>query len=186
MKLRSSVSLKRIFRRLQMNMTCYNPTDGTHRIGYHDTMISVSSIVQNVMEYIAGKNGKQFHGTIRAVDLRHVMLLMPFVMQDLLMPEVEQWNETHSVEEQLHDPSNCLVDILCDFLEWYTCFRKPEHTLESIVDLDARGRAFIEKCKSVFPNVKTVEGTAFYQNFNDVLMTFRRRFDIYIFMLLTF
>ena len=125
--------------------------------GVHDTLISLSSTVQRIMNYIIGKSQKKFHGKIRAVDMRNVLLVMPFVMQDVLKPEVSRWNTTHSQDDSVQDPSNLLVDILCDLLEWYSNFRRPEHTVETIVDLDMKGRALIEKCVAVFPNVKEIK-----------------------------
>ena len=86
--------------------------------------------------------------------MRNVLLLMPFVMQDILLPDVKTWNSCHSRQDFLQDPSNDLVDILCDFLEWYQRFRRPGHTLADVVDLDQRGRALIQKCERVFPKVK--------------------------------
>jgi hypothetical protein len=156
MQLRSSVFLKRIYQRLSMNMASYSPNNGTRRSGSHDTLISINSAVQKIMDYLAGKDNKKFHGNIRAVDVRNVLLLMPFVMQDVLLPEVNRWNSTHSQDDKVEDPSNSLVDILCLLLEWYQRFRKPEHSVKNIVDLDERGRDLIQKCTDVFPKVKTV------------------------------
>ena len=95
--------------------------------------------------------------SMEELDMRNVLLVMPFVMQDLLLPEVEGWNSTRPQRERVEDPSNQLVDILCDLLEWCQRFRMPEHTIQSIVDLDERGRVLIQKCKNVFPNVKTIK-----------------------------
>ena len=153
-KLRSGVFLKRLHLRLSMNIASYERPDGTLRSGTHDTLISISTTVQQVMTYLAGEDKKTFNGKIRAVDMRNVLLLMPFVMQDVLLPEVKKWNSTNTRDEVVFDPSNALVDILCDLLEWYQRFRRPEHSIENIVDLDKRGRSLIEKCTRIFPQVK--------------------------------
>jgi hypothetical protein len=157
MNLRSHVALKRIRQRLTMNMSSYTAKDGTKRLGMHDTLISLSESVQLVMDYISGNKDLKFHGRIRAVDMRNVLLLMPFVMQDVLLPEVTEWNRKHPESQRVDDPSNQLVDILCDLLEWYQRFRANEHTMESIVDIDERGRVLIQKCMDVFPEVKTIK-----------------------------
>ena len=120
-------------------------------------MISLSHISQNVMEYITGKTFRKFHSRIRAVDLRHIMLLMPFIIQDLFVNEVQKWNTKHP-GNQVRDPSNELVDILCEYIEWYQCFRQREHTTESIVELKQRGMTLVRKCDEVFPRTKTVKG----------------------------
>lgn len=159
MHLRSNVSLKRIHDRLSLNMAPYKTDYKTCGSGGHDTIIVLPAAVQSVMDYISGDKNKKFLGKIRAEDMRHVLLLMPFVLQDLLKPEVDRWNARSTRANAVEDPSNSLVDIVCDLLEWYSLFRYPEHTAESIADLDIRGRTLIGKCIAVFPKVKTIKVT---------------------------
>ena len=141
-------------------MKNYSALDGTFRHGAHDSMISLSKLSQRIMDYIPGKEFRKFHSRMRAVDVRHVMLLMPFIMQDLMTSEVRKWNEKHE-DDQVEDPSNDLVDILCEFIEWYQCFRQREHNVSSIVKLRELGASLIQKCDEVFPKTKKVKGNHF-------------------------
>jgi hypothetical protein len=138
-------------------MKDYTALDSTFRHGAHDSMISLSRKCQSVMEYIPGKDYRASHSGIRAVDFRHIILLMPFIMQDLITPEVQKWNERNE-DDLVEDPSNDLVDILCEYIEWYQCFRQRAHTATSVVNLREKGISLIRKCDEVFPRTKKVQG----------------------------
>jgi hypothetical protein len=47
----------------------------------------------------------------RAADMRHILLVLPFLLPDLLLPEVQEYNRQNPREEPLVDPSSDVIDV---------------------------------------------------------------------------
>ncbi len=60
---------------------------------------------------------------LRAQDMRHLLLVLPFLLHDLLRPEVEAYNAQHRDREPLVDPSSELIEVTQLLLTWYRLFR---------------------------------------------------------------
>jgi hypothetical protein len=56
--------------------------------------------------------------------MRHILLVLPFLLHDLVRPEVEEYNRLHPAEEPLVDPSSDCIDVTLLLLTWYRLFRR--------------------------------------------------------------
>jgi hypothetical protein len=56
--------------------------------------------------------------------MRHLLLVLPFLLHDLVRPEVEEYNSQHPGSEPLVDPSSELIDVCLLLLTWYRLFRR--------------------------------------------------------------
>ena len=52
------------------------------------------------------------------MDMRHVLLLMPFLLDGLLTDEVEEYNSANPLG-RISDPSPMMVDITVQLLSWH-------------------------------------------------------------------
>ena len=94
--------------------------DGDGRVfsGLHETLLPLSSMSRSVFQQLRGSRTKrskrpkganvnpagaaasmkisgQVGGQVTGVDLRHLLLLLPFLLFDLLDKEIEDYNESH-------------------------------------------------------------------------------------------
>jgi hypothetical protein len=61
---------------------------------------------------------------LRAVDMRHVLLVLSFLLDGLLDPAVfEEHNRKYPLRP-VHDPSTELVGITILFIQWYMLYRR--------------------------------------------------------------
>ena len=72
------------------------------------------------------------------MDMSHVLLLMPFLLDGLLTDEVEESNPLGRIS----DPSPMMVDITVQLLSWYHLYHRrfPAKDEEDLKDLDALGK----------------------------------------------
>ena len=75
------------------------------------------------------------------MDMRHVLLLMPFLLDGLLTDEVEEYNLANPLG-RISDPSPIMVNITVQLLSWYHLYRRrfPAKDEEDLKDLDALGK----------------------------------------------
>ena len=59
----------------------------------------------------------------RAVDFRHLLIVPPFVLDNLFSAEVDKHNRTAGSTERLKDPSSELVEVANTFIAWYKLYR---------------------------------------------------------------
>ena len=59
--------------------------------GAHACLVPINYFVASIFEYLQ-IHGKT-HSSIRAADLRHLLLLLPFVLDNLLSDEVDKYNQ---------------------------------------------------------------------------------------------
>ena len=55
------------------------------------------------------------------MDLRHLLLLLPFLLFDLLQDEVDEQNSRNGTDYQ--SPAQDLIDWVLVLLEWYRLYR---------------------------------------------------------------
>ena len=55
------------------------------------------------------------------MDMRHMLLLLPFLLFDLLQDEVDEHNSRHGTDSQ--SPAQDLIDWVLVLLEWYRLYR---------------------------------------------------------------
>ena len=72
--------------------------------------------------------------------MRHILLILPFLLQGLLTQEVEEHNKKNPVF-RIVDPSSIMVEITIMLLSWYTLYRRkfPAKDEEDIKDLSTLG-----------------------------------------------
>ena len=63
---------------------------------------------------------------VRAQDMRHLLLVLPFLLHDLLRPEVEAYNAQYRDRQPLVDPSSELIEVTQLLLTWYRLFRRSD------------------------------------------------------------
>ena len=68
--------------------------------GAHACLVPVNYFVASIFEYLQA-HGKP-HTSIRAADLRHFLLLLPFVLDNLLKDEVDKYNEETRHKEVMY------------------------------------------------------------------------------------
>ena len=81
-----------------------------------------------VTPYLAGvfnylRLNKKIPPRVRAIDMRHILLLLPFLLDGLLADEVLELNRSHPLNPVL-DPSSELIGITILFIEWYNLYRR--------------------------------------------------------------
>lgn len=114
----------------------------------HDTLIAVSSRTRQAFKSLH-EDGR-LHCRVRAADVRHLLLLLPFMVHDLFSSEVQAWNAVPG-NEQIEDPSPEIVAICLSLLQWYHLYRRSGHTTEDVYLLDSLATAFMDRCAQLFP-----------------------------------
>ena len=146
----------------RINMVLGKRSDGEGRTfkGMHDTLIQVSKTTRNAFAYIGENVFKtpKLQSSVRATDLRHLLLLLPLICHDLFGSEVAQHNEEHrGMGAPVEDPSSEIVMVCIILLKWYHLYRSSDgHDTQDLAELDRLAILFFEKCKEVFPYVNGV------------------------------
>ena len=70
--------------------------------------------------------------------MRNILLVLPFLLHDLLRPEVEEYNRLNPTKEPLVDPSSVFIDVTLLLMTWYRLFRRcdPPKDEEDIKELN--------------------------------------------------
>ena len=82
----------------------------------------------------------------RAADYRHLLLLLPFILDNLFSDKVDEFNRsTRQGQPQVIDPSSELVNIANTFLSWYKLYRRitPAKTLDEIATLQQLSHRYL-------------------------------------------
>jgi hypothetical protein len=139
--------------RLNMVLGRRRESDGQIKKGTHDTLINLSKTTRSVFDQL-GENVKatpKVHSSIRATDIRHLLLLLPLICHDLFTSEVAQHNAVVG-NEYIEDPSPEIVMVCMILLKWYHLYRSNDgHDTDDLSLLDRLARRFFEMCKEVFP-----------------------------------
>jgi hypothetical protein len=93
-------------------------------------------ILEDILDSIR-KTGSQAH-RVRAVDMRNVLLLLPFLLHNLLEEEVAEYNRSNPFDP-IRDPSDECIGMVLLLLEWYQLYRRrfPPKDEVDIQDLQA-------------------------------------------------
>ena len=131
----AAVKLKQ---RLDMIYGQRKDDDGRKFSGLHETVLTMSSVARSVFDQIrkttTGKASKKRvesgdasrfngrpNGRITGMDMRHLLLLLPFLLFELLQDEVDEYNSAHNTHHA--SPSRDLTDWVLVLLEWYRLYR---------------------------------------------------------------
>lgn len=92
--------------------------------GRHECIVPLTPWCAGLFEYLV-ENSKP-PSKVRAQDMRHILLVLPFLLHDLVREEVEDYNSKHQECQALVDPSSELIDVTLLLLTWYRLFRRSE------------------------------------------------------------
>ena len=112
--------------------------DGRKFSGLHDTVLPMSSITRSIFDQLrnattgkasktrvqsgdASKFNGRPNGRITGMDMRHLLLLLPFILFDLLHDEVDEHNSVHNTDYK--SPAPDLIAWVLVLLEWYRLYR---------------------------------------------------------------
>ena len=107
--------------------------------GKHDCLVPLTPYLAGIFQYL--RKNKKLPPRVRAVDMRHVLLVLPFLLDGLLDPAVlEEHNRKHPLRP-VHDPSTELVGITILFIQWYMLYRRryPPKDKEDVKELATLG-----------------------------------------------
>ncbi len=102
-----------------------------------------------VFEYLL-ENGKP-PSKVRASDIRHILLVLLFLLHDLVRSEVEEYNRLDPAEEPLVDPSSDCIDVTLLLLTWYRLFRRcdPPKDVEDIKGLQELAHRYLNLSENI-------------------------------------
>ena len=131
---------KKLTERLQ-RMLKKKTTDSGHTMsGKNDCLVPITYGTTFVFMqiYRTSKNSRN----CRAIDYRHLLLLLPFILDNLFSNEVNQFNSSRKGQPKVIDPSSELVTVANTFLSWYKLYRRitPAKTLDEIATLQQLSR----------------------------------------------
>ncbi len=87
----------------------------------HDCLVPITAWIGNVFDSIRKTNKIQCRE--RAVDMRNLLLLLPFLLHNLFEEEVEEYNSMNPFDP-ITDPSNECIGIVVLVIDWYHLFRR--------------------------------------------------------------
>lgn len=105
--------------------------------GQHDTLFSLCPIARSIFQQLAGSGDTKRHmlgsanrlsrvsghpdGRVTGRDMRHLLLLLPYILFDLIKDEIDEFNQQN---QTVHiNPSNKLIPWVLLLLEWYRLYR---------------------------------------------------------------
>ena len=103
--------------------------------GKHDCLVPLTPYLAGIFQYL--RKNKKLPPRVRAVDMRHVLLVLPFLLDGLLDPAVlEEHNRKYPLRP-VHYPSTELVGITILFIQWYMLYRRryPPKDKEDVKEL---------------------------------------------------
>ena len=119
-----------------MMLKKYTTSTGHTMSGKHNCLLPVTYGVSFVVLQLLDKNTTSRH--LRATDYRHILLVLPFILDNLFRDEVKDYNSKrkHGEPEIIH-PSAELIAVANTFLSWYKRFRRitPAKTLDDVARL---------------------------------------------------
>ena len=81
---------------------------------------------------------------VLAINMRHILILLPFLLDGLLADEVREHNRAHPLNPVV-DPSGELIGITLVLIQWYNLYRRryPPKDEVDIQDLTALGEKYV-------------------------------------------
>ena len=136
--------------------------------GMHDCLVPVTPYMACIFKNLRSK--QKLPPRIRAMDMRHSLLLLPFLLEGLLTEEVAEYNRRNPIIK-VSDPSPHMVQIVMMLLAWYGLYRRrfPAKDEDDLEDLDQQGlryklhimsryirlltyiSRFLSRCEELFP-----------------------------------
>ena len=130
-------------------------TDGDDRSfsGLHETLLPLAAVTRTIFQQLRGTKAKKSKrpkasvagaapdaaagskplnssgkpiGRITGVDMRHLLLLLPFLLFDLLDDEISNHNTRSGADHS--GPARVLISVVLALLEWYHLYRHAENS----------------------------------------------------------
>ena len=120
--------------------------------GAHTCLVPINLFVASLFDQLQA-NGKP-HPSVRAADFRHLLLLLPFALDNLLREEVDDYNQGRAHgSDVLVDPSEELVTVANTFVSWYKLFRRanPPKIPQDVKALTLQANRLLDMFRTVFP-----------------------------------
>jgi len=128
----------RLKRRLDMIYGQRTDEDGRKFSGLHETVLPLCSKARSIFDQLRNTSSKKSSkrrvdsgaasrisgrpdGRITGMDMRHLLLLLPFLLFDLLQDTVDEHNYLHGTSHI--SPAQDLIDWILVLLEWYRLYR---------------------------------------------------------------
>ena len=107
--------------------------------GIHDCLVPVSPYLAGLFKHFCTKS--RLPPRVRAMNLRKVLLILPFLLEGLLTNEVEEHNRRNPVAP-IVNPSPMRVEITIMLVSWYQLYRRkfPSKDEEDIKDSGTLGK----------------------------------------------
>ena len=145
----------RLRARIELNYKTRIDVLGRKFCGLHDTVLPLAGVAKTIFQQLRKRYGRSKRkqqtndegvqegadeapkingsplGRITGVDMRHLLLLLPFLLFDLLFDEVNDHNEKYGTNHS--SPANDLIALVLVLLEWYRLYR-----LSPIMDMYSR------------------------------------------------
>ena len=110
--------------------------EGHTMSGKHNCLLPVTYAVSSVFSQLSDKNKTSRH--LRATDYRHLLLVSPFILDNLFRDELKVHNKDRRPgQPEVIDPSAELIAVANTFLSWYKLYRHitPAKTLHDVATL---------------------------------------------------
>ena len=88
----------------------------------HDCLVPVTPYLGGIFKHLRSQG--RLPPRIRAMDMRHILLILPFLLEGLLTDEIEEHNAGIRFIHHVMDPSSKMVDIIIMLLSWYRLYRR--------------------------------------------------------------
>jgi len=89
--------------------------------GIHDCLVSVAPYLARIFKHFRSKG--KLPARVGAMDMRHILLLLPFLLHGLLTEKIEEHNRINPLV-RIVDPSPMMVEITIMLLSWYPLYRR--------------------------------------------------------------
>ena len=134
---------KKVTERLQRMLKKQTTESGHTMSGKHDCLVPINYGTTFVFMHLyqTSKNSTK----CRATDFRHLLLLLPFILDNLFSDEVDQFNSSRQGQPKVIDPSSELIAVANTFLSWYKLYRRitPAKTLDEIATLQQLSHRYL-------------------------------------------
>ena len=129
--------------RIKLNYRISEDAFGRRFSGLHDTVLPLASTARTIFQQLRKRTGisrkKKSNegenegaeaapkingsplGRITGVDMRHLLLLLPFLLFDLLHDEADDHNEKYGTS--FSSPANDLIALVLVLFDWYRLYR---------------------------------------------------------------
>ena len=145
------LTFKLLERRLNNNFEPYKGEDGQIFKGEHSCMMSMSRFVRQTFAHIHKHKGAP-NARISGSDLQDLLLISPFIFDNLFQHQVESWNETH--DDFVADPSLQIIPILHTKLAFYQLYREDAKCVDEIHEMNCQSKKYLIQCRETFKDFK--------------------------------